>query len=276
MFKISQGFHYQLNYISFTDDSNISQKIAKHSFTKETNKKHIVLFHGYHENTLYLKNIIHFFMEQNYNVFSYELPGHGNSSGDPYDIDSFNTYELHYNAVLKDLDKTKTYLFVSHSTGSVGMTKALIKNAVHPFSQIIFIAPLIRSHLWHVSFAFYLLMKYLTLFKKVKRFKRSRGNEYDHTKSNDPFYHHFIPLNWFAKLTLFNREIEKFSQESMAKIQIIYGTNDTVIDWKYSQKFYKKMFPAAIINKIPSGTHHMHMRDPAVKKLFFKTLEKLL
>jgi alpha-beta hydrolase superfamily lysophospholipase len=123
---------YDINEIQHTQKTttiknteNKQVNISIHHYKKAESRKLLTLVHGYTENCGYMKKLIEFFINQGFEVQCPELPGHGQSNGPKYDIDSFKTYERMANRFVENLSPQKDHYFLAHSTGSVGITQYL-------------------------------------------------------------------------------------------------------------------------------------------------------
>lgn len=264
------GVDHNVEIINLELNNNQQTEIAKHSYGDGNSKKVLTLIHGLAENCGYLKPIIKHFISNTYFVECYELPGHGMSTGSKYDIDSFLSYELFYKKITQSINHSKFNVFISHSTGGVGITQSLLTNAMTPFNKVILLAPLVRINYWpFVKTAHFLLSNILT---SIPRFHSKRGEGYNIARKNDPFVSETIPANWVNQNIEYEKKVSKINSISDEKFLIIYGSKDEVIDWEYSNIFYKRHFPKATIKVISKGSHHLYFDHEKIGHEFFSLI----
>ena len=248
-----------------------SYQVATH-FYSNGNSELVYFSHGYLDNCGYTKPYIRLFLENGYDVFCSELPGHGLSTGSRGDIDDFNSYKGVVHEVLRFLPSHYSkYHFVGHSTGNFGMMTYLLDGNKNPFDNIIMAAPLVRSYLWDLS------RLGINLFGRfIKKLPRRDviGDipEYLELKKLDPAYIEKVPTHWAKELMDWNKNYSYQSQSSDVPIKLIFANKDTVIDWKYNRKFFQDHFPNNSIYVIKGSGHILHYEIETIKTEFFREL----
>ena len=248
-----------------------------HYSTKEYNQKHIFMSHGYLDNCAYAIKAIKFFLDHQFNVTCYDLPGHGESSGNRGDIDDFKTYGLVIKEAYKKTYQNQHYqrkIFYAHSTGNSGMIELLLNNEAPVFDQYIMAAPLIRSYLYKLTrFG----MRYFGRFLRTvpRKFRNLHNQDYRDTLNLDPSPIRKLPTNWVRKNIQWNYELTK-KETSPIALDVIFATNDTVIDLNYNRYYIEKHFPNARIQMIQNSGHHFYFQKDAVTEEFFRVVFGLL
>lgn len=268
------GVQHTQKTTTIKNTENKQINISIHHYKKTESRKLLTLVHGYTENCGYMKNVIEFFINQGFEVQCPELPGHGQSSGPKYDIDSFKTYERMANRFVEHLSPQKDHYFLAHSTGSVGITQYLKNKKTNPFKKIILLAPLTKCKFWLMAnVGFSLLSPFIN---EIKRFKHDRGKDYAWAKSNDPFLSNYEPLNWFKELKEYNNYLTEQVILDLENILIVYGDQDEVIDWKDSMKLHSNWFPKARIKIIENGSHHTYFNTKEIQESLYKKIKDFL
>jgi hypothetical protein len=76
--------------------------IVQQCWQVEIPKATVIIVHGYLDHSGLYGRLIRWSLEQNYNVICFDLPGHGLSSGEPANIDSFATYTHIFRQVIRN------------------------------------------------------------------------------------------------------------------------------------------------------------------------------
>jgi alpha-beta hydrolase superfamily lysophospholipase len=270
-------YEWSSTNISFKDNNNEDQKFSTYALStnsKTKNKKVIHILHGYTESCHYMNPFIDYFLGIDFDIRCLELPNHGSSSGEKYDIDNFETYLLHIESYIETLSKDHEHFFIGHSTGAVGITKYLKKYKSSPFKKIFLISPLTRPN-------FYTMIKHSTpilskFFNKIKRVEQIRGAEYKAARVTDKHYFGYLPLSWTLECIDFVENQSKNSIESIQNVVSIFGTGDGIIDHKDGFSKYSKWFPSSNVHKINQGQHHIHFDSKDIRNELFKIIGSYL
>jgi len=263
--------YYQLNWPDVYHHYEFYQikreNIFLQSFTPREPIGRVVVLHGYLDHSGSLRNLIDHLLAKRYQVMTFDLPGHGLSSGPRAEITAFDDYvhvfEDLVNNRFKDTDLPLA--FVAHSTGGAICIDYLLEN-FSPFEKVILLAPLVRSYRWYISRLGFLLIKHF--LKEIKRvFKQNSSNQnYLEVVKQDPLQHDKLPLIWFEALHTWYRRIQQ-KAPSLKRIFVIQGDHDQTVDWQYNLSFIKKKFPNCTICTIHGGNHQLLNED----KLYLET-----
>jgi len=234
------------------------EKIFIQSF-KPTNPRAIVLvLHGYFDHTGSMSNLINFLIKNNYHVISYDLQGHGLSSGKRAFIENFGQYGDVFMEVCETYIKPYTTLpkyLIAHSTGAAISVEYLLRSS-SIFHHVILLAPLIRSYAWNLSkiglSIMYPFVKELQRVFKVN----SSNSEYLRFVKSDPLQHNKISVKWIKALSAWNEKIINYPKLEDSLL-VIQGDRDKTVDWKYNLNFIRHKFPKSQIRIIKHGNHQL-------------------
>ncbi len=259
-------------------ESIAQEMLFLQSFRPTQAKAHILLLHGYCDHAGILSAAIRFFVQKDFHVFTFDLPGHGLSTGERGDISEFSFYEEGIREVVnRYLSSSSLPIYlVAHSTGAAAAIDYILNNP--DSSQIrkaTFISPLVRSYRWHVST---LCLKPIKLFtgnlKRVFR-KNSSDSKFLHFVKNDPLQYNQLPISWVEALIRWNEWI-KDGESSTVPILILQGKKDTTVDWKYNINFLLKKFPNTDIKLIKNGKHHLLNEEKQIRNKIFSSIHSYL
>jgi len=127
-----------------------NQTLATHIFIPEHPKGTLFLIHGYFDHSGTFSKFISKALSNHYAVVSWDLPGHGLSSGDRTDTGAFHLCADQFKELLQRTEKKvpKPFYLITHSTGCSIAIEYLSTTSNNTFNQIIFLAPLIRHAHW--------------------------------------------------------------------------------------------------------------------------------
>ena len=243
----------------------------------EGNQKLAIIAHGYMNHCRYLDVLKENLKSLNYDVLCYDLPGHGKSSGKKFDIDHFKTYALVTRSVIAKAQESgyQKIDFIAHSTGTVGVTELLLEQENLGLSRIVYIAPLIRSYLYKLSYWSWRLGGRLLPRLPVRPLGEVHP-EYLEILNSDPFYPRSVPNHFAGELFSWNDYLESLNRVSERKIHILFGTRDTVINTQFNRYFFETYFPAAEIQTLEGSNHLFFHHNQNIREKFFTRLEAIL
>lgn len=221
------------------------------------------IVHGLYDHIGLYSRLIDYCLSRGWRVITFDLPGHGLSSGERSAINSFQDYDQVFTKILTNicLHFSEPIHVFGQSTGGAIIINYLLKYAVDkdnsPFISVNLIAPLVRPYSWIKP---KLLFPILSPFKSQLK-RGTSTNSHDETFLNfvqniDPLQTKHLPTSWVASMLNWNQFIEKKKPSDVA-INIVQGTEDHSVKWKYNLTFLKKKFPNHSIQIIKHGRHHL-------------------
>lgn len=236
------------------------RKIAIHLFSVSNPTGTVMLVHGYYDHAGILATIIHTLINAHLNVVVYDQPGHGLSEGARADIDDFSAYSSLCAEIFKrcrdDWALTSPIHFVGHSLGGATIADVLLNGKVEHAGKIVLIAPLCRSKLWHLSgFGNWVASPFRKDVKRVFR-SNSRDKAFREFVKNDPLQPRVVPFKFVNAHRSWYAVIQK-SDPIDHPVTILQGKKDTVVDFRYNIKFYKKRFPKHTVIWYKKGGHQL-------------------
>ena len=248
---------------------------------KPSNKSRgtVIFSHGYLCHSGIYSRFADFLIKHNYSVLLWDLPGHGLSDGKRAYIGEFKEYA----AVLADIIDTASDLtsqpisLVGHSTGCSAILQYLHDQEDHRISNVVLLAPLIRSYAWHLSRVGTDVGSLFT--DRIWRAQRRVTHDSSFQRFlevQDPLRIATLPYAWVDALEAWNRNFREWEQSELP-FTVIQGTDDTVVDWKYNLKQIKKKYPNADIHRIDGGLHQLLNESPSIRqKVYQIIMENLL
>lgn len=237
--------------------------LVAHIFKLEGAQGTVFLQHGYYDHVGLYSHIIRHCLEQGFNVFSYDLPGHGLSSGDRAGIDSFSQYDEVFCSALKSIQQYMPGAIVAmgQSTGGAVIVNYLLSRGLDrhtsPFEKIYLLAPLVRPMSWTSGRVLYYLVR--PFIRKLKRtfVKNSHNKEFLRFISRqDPLQPLFLKTSWVGALKNWIKTIEASPAVDL-DIQVIQGTEDGTVDYRHNMKVLKEKFRGFRVEYVDKGRHQL-------------------
>lgn len=248
----------------------------------EQQKGTAILVHGYYDHVGIYGHLIRHCLEQGYSVLTFDLPGHGLSSGEVAGINNFDKYSQSLTDCIQLSDRhglTKPWLIIGQSTGAAAIINYLLKPEQFRQSKldkIILLAPLLKPDNWSRAVLAYYFMRIF-----VKKVKRNFGNNsHDHEFSkfileNDPLQSRFLMVNWVTSLKRYLVDFEAASS-SQEEIYIIQGSKDDTVDWKNNISMLENKFPNAQSRIIEGARHHLVNESYEYRQQIFAAIDSIL
>ena len=252
-------------------------KIAVHMYRPVNPAGSAIIVHGYNDHSGLQTRLIATMLNLNLSVLTFDLPGHGLSSGERSTIDDFQQYLDVFADVKQRFESflPQPHYLMGHSTGGAIAFDYLLNNSDHRFEKLILLAPLVRSARWRLSKTGHFMLK---PFKKTigRRFHpESSDSAYVEFWLNDPLQHPDISLKWIQ--AMFNWE-ENLNTELLDSIPtlIIQGKQDGVVEWKHNVPFLESKFPNHQTLMLETARHQLVNEGGALRDSIYQTIRSFL
>lgn len=241
----------------------------------------VVFIHGYLDHFGLYKHLIKLLASSGYIVVGIDLPGHGLSTGKVAHIADFGEY---VNSIEKLVDilseKYKAYnfnyLLFGYSAGAAIGTEYLLRNSdVHPFTKILWFAPLLRIPRWKYS---ELAARFLPFLKYVPRDSKNSSHDsrfITFIRFNDPMQPRIVPLQWIRAMHHWAKRLAKY-QSLNVDTCIIQGTEDKTIDWRYNIPNFSTIFTNHRVHYVYKGYHNLCNESEEYRTMTFNYIIKFI
>ena len=255
--------------------------LAAYWYETSDSQATVILGHGYLNHARGNRQIIDFFLDRGYTVLAWDLPGHGNSWGQPGAIDDFMQYARAFDAILvhaRERHPDDALSHLGHSTScAVFMTwqrdlwhisASALTGGPFPLDTVVLVAPLVRTWLYELSVFGWSVGRWLIQELKPRTSAGSHRPGYSEGFFADPHTVKRMPVSWIEPYR--NWELDSRSWESDPfPLLIIQGTSDTALDWRYNLKFLARVYPEARVELIEGGWHCLLDEDePWVSEVY--------
>jgi alpha-beta hydrolase superfamily lysophospholipase len=269
----TENIMYRYGFESF-----VHERLFIQSFRPLPIKAHILLLHGYYDHAGVLSTVIRFLIQQGFHVLTFDLPGHGLSTGERGAISEFSLYtESTREVVRRHLSSSSLPVYiVAHSTGASAAVDYILNNPeTSQIRKAVLVSPLVRPYRWN---AITILVKPLKAFtRNLKRILRDNSTDAKFLRfvKNDPLQYDQVPLSWVEALIRWNELIKKGNPSSVP-VLILQGKKDTTVDWRYNVDFLLKKFPNIDVELIENGKHHLLNEEELIRDNVFSSIHRYL
>jgi lysophospholipase len=248
----TNALHYFGTVVSENDT------LAAHVFIPDTPKGTLFLLHGYFDHTGTFSKLIAEGLSRHYTIVSWDLPGHGLSSGDRTDIGEFDLCAKQFKDIVQRTENSLPHPFflITHSTGCSIALEYMYNSPSNAFDQIVFMAPLVHHAHWGWSKLGYTIAKPFVHTLRRRDKKNSSDPTYLAFVKNDPLHSGSLSLEFLDDLYAWEKQIQN-DPVWPGSLLIIQGDADTVVDWKYNLKFLRKKIQLPEIYLIPGARHQL-------------------
>jgi alpha-beta hydrolase superfamily lysophospholipase len=263
-------------------------KIVCHHFTIDQTKSPsektgtAFLVHGYFDHTGLYGKLIKHCLDSGYNVVTFDLPGHGLSSGPVASISSFHEYSQAYTdclAMAKIQQLSRPWISIGQSTGAAVIVDALLyRNLATEFEieRYVLLCPLLRPHNWGWGRLMYAVSKWMPIVTRRTFSSNSHDREFlKFLKHDDALQSQLLSGEWVAAMIDYQR---RFSQAVPITIPlgIVQGSGDRTVDWQYNLRHFLQKFPTSKSYLIADGRHHLVNESAEIRAQVFAAIDKIL
>ena len=255
-----------------------SHRIAAHLWVPADAVGTAVVIHGYYDHTGLYGHLLRHLINRGLAVLSFDLPGHGLSTGAPATIETFDHYTEAFDACLQALGAhlPKPWLLFGQSTGGAIAMDWLLANGYTnetvPFSRVVLLAPLVRPYAWGRN---------RVLYEVARRFIKERPRTFTNNAENaefmrflreqDPLQARTLPVQWVTAMVAWRRGFERRTRTDIRPL-VIQGHADQTVDWRYNMKVISRLFEPRIFF-IPEARHHLVNESQAIRAQIFQAID---
>ncbi|WP_096201781.1 alpha/beta hydrolase [Bacillus sp. FJAT-45350] len=248
--------------------------ISVQSFRPDNPKAVALVLHGYLDHTGSLRSMINYLTERQYHVISYDMPGHGLSSGERASIEDFSEYSNTLKIICEKYlaSTTQPAYVVAHST-SGGIVLQNASELSETIEKIVLVAPLVRCHCWRIAKMGISLLK--PFIHEVKRLytPNSYNQQYLQFTRHDPLQYNKLPIKWVDSMIQWKKETMMQLPTCDKEVFVIQGDKDKTVDWKYNLQFINRKFPNSYIEIVKGGKHQLLNEKEDIQKNILRKID---
>lgn len=288
--------HYKIDFSSTYKNKGFSHHIGSFSaagydlaaqvFSQDSAKGTALLMHGYYDHVGIYGSLINFCLQQGWNVFAFDLPGHGLSSGERASISSFREYDQVFCAALdraKEFQlQTKSESLPLHvfgqSTGGAIIINYLLTRSIQQsdsvFASVNLLAPLVRPTGWFKAKIMHSVLR--PFIQQIKRSFSLNSDDLEFLKfisERDPLQPLSLSVSWVGALKKWVRMIEASTPVDL-DINIVQGSNDDTVEWRHNMPLLAEKFPNRKLFMLEGGRHQLVNEAPAKREQVYQWLQQ--
>jgi alpha-beta hydrolase superfamily lysophospholipase len=240
----------------------------------------LVLLHGYYDHVGLYRHVIEWALGMGFAVLSFDLPGHGLSSGARASIGDFAEYQAVLQAVLAEaatLELPQPWHLCGQSTGGAILIDYLLNGA--PGAEIgetILLAPLVRPRAWGWSqFSYRIMKRFVSEIPRRFSVNSSDAAFIDFVHHQDPLQPRNLPTAWVGALSQWVPRIEAAPRSARSPL-IIQGEADMTVAWRHNLKVLQDKFAAPQILRLAEARHHLANESVELRQRYFEFLSQRL
>jgi lysophospholipase len=264
-----EGLAHQLGRIE-TD----THAIAAHLWTPRDATGSAIVIHGYYDHVGLYRHLIRFLLDRGLAVLSFDLPGHGLSTGEPATIETFDHYVDAFDACFRAFEghlPTPRHLFGQSTGGAIAMEWLLaneLTRATSPFEKIVLLAPLVRPYLWPLNRVVYEIAR-RTIKERPRSFVfNTQDREFvEFLRDRDPLQARTLPVQWVTAMQAWRKRFERHRPSDLAPL-VVQGQADRTVDRRYNVRVIERLFRPRVFY-IPEARHHLVNESPAIRDRIF-------
>ncbi|MES2675475.1 MAG: alpha/beta hydrolase [Pseudomonadota bacterium] len=257
--------------------------IATHYWLPENAQGTLVVVHGYYDHVGVFNHAIRFALERNLAVLAFDLPGHGLSSGNRGEIDSFDQYADVFNELLEQSRglMPQPLFALGQSTGCAVLLNYLWRyaaphNAIDRFAKIVLCAPLILARGWRIGRFVYALIHHFKRHVKRGQARSSHDKNFNNfITKEDSLQAKYLSVKWVGAMKAWNQQFCTFAP-LQKELLIIQGTGDMTVDWHYNLPTIQRKLPNAKISMVIDAGHQLVNESEDYRSQVFAEVAKYI
>lgn len=258
-------------------------RVAIHYYRQSNpHRATVFLLHGYYDHVGIFNHIIRALLGAGYSVVTFDLPGHGLSTGDRVAIPDFHRYHIVFRHILEIFEDAapKPWHATGQSTGGAILIDYLLDHSARnldiAFRRVVLLAPLIRPKGFGVGRIVHRLVSPFTDYVKRKFAVNSHNRDFLHfLKRVDPLQSKHLSAVWVGALKNWISEIENRPPTDYP-IMIIQGQQDGTVEFEHNLRVFRDKFKHLELVLIPSARHQLVNESPELRNEIFANMLRYL
>jgi alpha-beta hydrolase superfamily lysophospholipase len=244
--------------------------LVAHVFLPERPKGTVFLLHGYFDHTGTLSKLIAEVLSNEFAVVTWDLPGHGLSTGNRTETGDFDLCAEQFIDIMQRSENLlpRPYHLIAHSTGCSIALEYMYNAETNAFDHIIFMAPLIQHEHWGWAKFGYTIARPFTKTVRRRDIINSSDEAYLAFVKADPLHSSELSFEYLEDLYAWEEKVQDYSVWA-GSICVIQGDQDHVVDWDYNLKFLSSIIQELNINMIHGANHQLANESEELRSKVF-------
>lgn len=236
-------------------------RVAAHCWWPQNPKGTVFLLHGYTDSVGLMRHPIQWLLTQGWCVVSFDLPGHGLSSGEPAAIGSFDDYRRALERCLELCEDNlpRPWLGAGQSTGCAVWLNYCATSTHQPLQveSLFLAAPLVRAaRWWGIRALMAALGPWLTSVRRKFSENSHDAQFVDFVRHHDPLQPRHLPLSWIRAMIRWAQGFAELRQCSLP-VTVVQGDSDGTVDADFNLKALKLHCTQADFHRLAGARHQL-------------------
>lgn len=246
------------------------------SYRVNNPKAILIGVHGLGEHSQRYLNFITFFNQRNFNLYFFDLRGHGLSSGQRGHILNFNEYLLdlkEFCRLVKSRETNTNIFLVGHSLGGL-----IVLRYIQEFGQnlkgAILSSPALKSLIPNSAFKIYLInilsniLPELSLFNRINPSYLSHNSQVVEDYKKDKLVHHRISARCFTEASQAMLEVYRKAGFIKSPCLMLQAGDDKIVSSLAVATFFKRLKVRQKRLNLYSGFYHELFNEQENERVF--------
>lgn len=239
----------------------------------------VVLVHGYYDHVGLYGHMIEYCLQNNLNVITYDLPGHGLSSGEVAVIEDFQQYDAIFTHILEQAHQHfihPVYAF-GQSTGGAIILNYLLKtrNEKQLIEKAVLMAPLVRPVGWNPGFKIAAIAQFFIQHTARKIITNPANPVFSDFIRQDPLQAKTLSVKWVNALRRWLKYWLALEPLEFP-LYVLQGDCDATVDWQRNQTIIKEKFPKRELYILKDAQHPLVNDAPKKRAEMFGVISQWL
>lgn len=253
--------------------------IVIQTFKPKTPTATVLMVHGYYDHVGLYGHLIGYCLERNLNVITFDLPGHGLSSGKPAVIDNFQQYDEVFTHILEQAHQYFTHPIYAfgQSTGGAIILNYLLKtrNQKKRLDKAVLLAPLVRPVGWQMGFKVATIAQFFIQHTPRKITTNPANPVFSDFLRQDPLQAKTLSVKWVNALRRWLKYWLVLEPLNFP-LYVIQGDCDQTVDWQRNQTIIKQKFPKRELYILKDAQHALVNDSPQKLTEMFEVISQWL
>ncbi|MFZ5724367.1 MAG: alpha/beta hydrolase [Pseudomonadota bacterium] len=244
-------------------------RIVVQSWRQPEARGTVLVLHGYYDHVGIFDHVIAAVLAAGFDVLTFDLPGHGLSSGEPAAIGDFREYQAVLQAIVDGMRHAalpQPWQVVAQSTGGAVFMDYLLgvprDHGRAPFARAVLLAPLVRPVNWRINGLVHALIHPFRRNIARKFAVNSHDDEFLHfLRAVDPLQPRHLSVRWVGALKRWIRDLEARPPRDFP-LTVVQGDEDGTVDWRHNLRVIRHKFPGCSVRLVPQGRHQLANEAP--------------
>lgn len=238
-------------------------RLVAHAYLPRHARGTVFIIHGYFDHAGLFQHLIRDCLGRGFAVFICDLPGHGLSSGERFDIASFGDYQQALHTVLQfaQADLPAPFYAVGQSLGGGivmdHILSACARQEPPAFRKALLLAPLLIPRQWpEIRITYPLLRLFRSSTPRIFH-PTYTGEEFMRfLRERDPLQGTQIPMGWVGALRSWVGHMHRLPPCEFP-VSLVQGERDATVDWRKNAAFITSRFCLEHAAFPAQASHHL-------------------